>query len=227
MPIINTERIQFKNTCDCIVDYDLLSRAVYHKFPHLKNKKVKKRSIGPYGSRRQPAISVTVEKGVKRNFAVDRILAEYLWPKLTENGMLVHHKDKNVLNNKIDNLVLLKPGDHLAIHRQEAKAAGKRIGGVRTKLIDNEEKAEACRLYEKEGWTAKNLARKYKCCPQTMAARLREWGAPKYQRKPKFYKQLNIWEETCEAIDRLCVKDDISRCELVKRLVNQAENESK
>lgn len=43
-------------------------------------------------------------------------------------GWQVHHKDRNRLNNELDNLVAMSPEDHAAEHREEQRAHGLRIG---------------------------------------------------------------------------------------------------
>jgi hypothetical protein len=207
--------MQFGNTCDCLVDYSLLSRAILHKFPHLRHKKVQKRSIGPYGSRKQPAISVTVN-GVCKQYAVARILAEYLWPELLQDGKVVHHRDGNPLNNEVGNLVLLAAGEHMSVHVIRK--------GPSKVLMDNKE--EISQLYQ-QGWTILQLAQKYNCCQQTILSRLREWGVPQRVTLPrKLHSNIGIWVETKAILDELAVKRNMTRLALIDKLIRDAQNES-
>lgn len=52
------------------------------------------------------------------------------WRGLVSHGMIVHHKDRDTLNDKISNLLLVIRAEHLKIHRPEfeekrSKAASK------------------------------------------------------------------------------------------------------
>lgn len=106
------DRITFRNTCGCIVDEDLLSQAIHSTFPDFRNKPSQKRAIGGYGARRQPAISMN-----GKYYPVARLLAQYIWPEVMIIGMVVHHKDRNPLNNNRDNLVLMSRSEHTQFHR--------------------------------------------------------------------------------------------------------------
>jgi hypothetical protein len=53
------------------------------------------------------------------------LYANYIWikyKKILNKGMIIHHKDKNSLNDKINNLEELTRKDHMNIHRKDLKS---------------------------------------------------------------------------------------------------------
>ena len=152
-------RIEFKNTCGCTVDYDLLSKAIHYAFPHFKKNKSQKRSITVYGRRRQPAIYMK-----RKKYPVSRLIAQFLWPEAMNDNNVVHHKDGNPLNNLTENLKIVSQSEHSKHHHT----------GLR-RSPDNSEKGKVIILHQ-NGYTLQQIADIYKCGGTTIHNRLKEWG---------------------------------------------------
>jgi hypothetical protein len=100
------KKIYFNNRCNCIVDNDLLEKAIlwYSKSPTTANKK-----IFMYG--RYPAVSIYYEK-----IHIHRLLYIFTIKNLIPNGYVVHHIDENRLNASISNLELITHSQHSSLH---------------------------------------------------------------------------------------------------------------
>ena len=81
--------------------------------------------------------------------------SHYIWEKHfgeIPEGYIIHHKDKNALNDNIENLALMSRAEHLAEHRKEHDEVKKRL---------NQKKAWVIRRLRKQyGLPEKRIKRK-------------------------------------------------------------------
>lgn len=161
------EQIRFKNNCGCIVDEELLSRAIHGAFPYCENR-LQKRSIyltvlkrGAY-----PVVSITVGS-IEREHYISRLIAQQMWPGKVKKGIVVHHVDSDPLNNAVENLQLMTRGDHSRLHHRGY-----------TRHPYDEEREEAVFLYQ-EGYTLKQIGKKYNCSRNVIRERLKKWNIPR------------------------------------------------
>ena len=91
MSILNVQRNASKRTCP-----DALKHGRQNRPPHFIN------------SSHAPV----------HNKSVYRIIAEAFFGEDAVRGKLIHHKDCNAANNRIDNLMIVTPKQHMQIHKQ-------------------------------------------------------------------------------------------------------------
>ena len=104
--MVNIQRkIRFINNCDCIVDYDLLERAIlwYTKKPTISIKR-----ISMHG--RYPCVSIG-----KQKIHIHRLIGLYHY-KITDTHY--HHIDGNKLNVRLENIMPIKDSEHLSLHNK-------------------------------------------------------------------------------------------------------------
>lgn len=113
--------ITFKNKCRCICDINLLENAMLWIS---KKPLMSKRTIFMFG--RYPGVSIYDEK-----MHIHRLLKSYQLQRKLESNEHVHHKDRNILNCRIDNLVIMEAGIHISSHlkgiKQDREFALRRI----------------------------------------------------------------------------------------------------
>lgn len=121
-PLIQ-KKILFDNTCGCVVNHDVLEKALiwYSKLNTLKSP----RKIFMYGN--YPAVSSYDSK-----IHVHRIIMCYVSGFILPNDMYVHHKDGNKFNSSIDNLEIMEMSKHQSIHN-----IGKTLSDSQKKLISD------------------------------------------------------------------------------------------
>ena len=108
-------QIEINNTCHCVVDNDLLTEAI------LAQSTTGKKSFTIFEDGVQPVIILN-----GRPTRVSRIMARYIWPKQMKKGTVVHHCDRDPLNNTVDNLKIMSLGSHTSLHRKaKHKTTGK------------------------------------------------------------------------------------------------------
>ncbi len=154
--------MEFTNRCKCVVDYKLLERAILHTFPQFPQRKMQRVSIyADEGGRRA---RIWIEG---KNHIVCRLIIQYLYPEKLEGDILIHHQDKNPLNNSLENLRIMLRDKHSSIHSID-----------RRKSPYNSDKNNVISLYRK-GYSSIQLGRKYNCSFTTILKRLQEWGIPR------------------------------------------------
>ena len=101
--------MKFINECSCIVDYSILEKAIIDE--------CKRRNVTPnncykiYMYRGYAGISIKHDK-----VSVHRILGKYMIGCDLPRNVIVHHIDKNKLNNNINNLQVMKSELHTKEH---------------------------------------------------------------------------------------------------------------
>lgn len=103
----------FKNECGCIVDYEMLYKAIDNKckklncYLHTKYRIILRNNY--------PTVCIN-----RQRYYVHTIIGEYIYGKIRK-GYVIHHKDKNKLNALADNLELLTSLQHSKIHESDRK----------------------------------------------------------------------------------------------------------
>jgi len=108
------EQIIFDNTCGCIVDEELLSRALIwyaDGYPLRTERMIYLQNGYP-----------TVSKGGMQ-VPVHRLIAMYTQREKIASSMACHHVDGNMLNASVDNLDVMPLGHHASLHRKGTKIA--------------------------------------------------------------------------------------------------------
>lgn len=124
-------KIEFNNTCNCIVDYKILEDAIiwYSKFPVFKNRKI-------YLHGCYPCVSIYNKK-----IHVHRLLISYVNNRILTTNEYCHHIDNNKLNANIDNLIIVNDKIHQSLHN-----AGKTLSlAHRAKISKNNTKRKGIR----------------------------------------------------------------------------------
>lgn len=106
MTVKRQKTMIFVDNCGCIVDHDLLSRAIlwFDSRPQQSHKSI-------YIHGRYPAVSI-----FKTKIHVHRLLGMYLNRTKITKSIIVHHKDGNRLNASAENLELVSEAVHGHMH---------------------------------------------------------------------------------------------------------------
>ena len=100
--------IEFENTCNCIVDLELLEKAMlWYSVSSLKSK----RKIYLHGS--YPAVSIYNEK-----IHIHRLLMMYMYKTKLPRHLYIHHIDSDKLNSEISNLEIIEDDKHGSHHNK-------------------------------------------------------------------------------------------------------------
>lgn len=166
--------IIFINDAGCIVDNDLLKRAVLwyagDKFVHsLKH-------IYIHG--RYPAVSI-----YRKKIHIHRLILFYKMKSKIISSIVVHHKDGNRLNCSEDNLSLDTNSHHASLHnngktlsiehRKKIGEANKKRKGIKIKKTVNIPLVELRNLIN-DKWTINKIAKYYHCDWSTIKNRIHE-----------------------------------------------------
>ena len=135
MKPLKQKTLKFKNECGCIVDYELLEKAMlwYSEHNLMSNRKI-------YMHGRYPAVSIYNEK-----FHVHRLLLMYRNKKKISRSIVSHHKNKNRLDCTESNLKLLTSKIHGSHHNKGKKLSKEH----RLKISEANKKRKGMRMKRK------------------------------------------------------------------------------
>lgn len=162
----------FKNECDCIVDYEMLYKAIDNKcksencYLHNEYRIVLRNGY--------PAICIN-----RKWFYVHILIGEIIYGKIRK-GYIIHHKDKNKLNALPNNLEIMTNKKHLKNHGKERKgidfrsAEGKlnSINSAREVRTRKDVTIEKVTELRNKGLTIPEIARELNCGINTVNRRL-------------------------------------------------------
>lgn len=170
--MIKTQKdINFINSCNCIVDYELLKRAMlwYCSKPLYSQRVI-------YIHSKYPAVSIYDKK-----IHIHRLLMMYKLQSDIDANFYVHHIDGNKLNANLENLELIDSKRHQSYHNKEKKLtkehrkkiseANKKRKGIKIKKrvdmpnLDN---------YIKQGLSINKISQIYGCTWDTVRRRIYE-----------------------------------------------------
>lgn len=81
-----------------------------------------------------------------KEYYIHRVVAEIAIGRKLEKGEVVHHIDRNRLNNSLDNLSIISRSDHALTHCPERKNIGKRTGTRKNPYMDTEVDTRKCKV---------------------------------------------------------------------------------
>jgi len=172
MRVNRQEPIKFINTCNCIVDYDDLEKAILW---HSDKPVARLRKIYMYGE--YPAVSIYDEK-----IHVHRILMMYWMDRRLSSKEFVHHLNGNKLCALKSNLAVMISSGHQSLHnkgkilseshRDKISQANRRRSKKRAKKRDIP-LDELGKLLNK-GWSINKIANHYNVDWTTIRSRIRE-----------------------------------------------------
>lgn len=171
---IKTQRpIKWVNDCGCLVDYDMLTKAViwYADSPVQRVKHIY--LFGKYAA-------VTVNR---KKVHVHRLLVEYCIDHKLPTYLSVHHLDENKLNNNLSNLAIMVSKYHNSHHmkgkkptenqRRATTEANRRRKGTRiAKRVDIP--LDMLKNQLSQGMSVNAIARYYHCDWSTIKERIHE-----------------------------------------------------
>lgn len=163
------KKIEFINSCNCIVDYEMLKNAMlwYSSKPLYSQ-----RAIFMHGN--YPAVSIYDEK-----IHIHRLLMMYKLQSDIDTNYYVHHIDGNKLNADINNLELMDSKKHQSYHnkgkkltkehRKKISEANKKRKGIKIKKRVN---MPNLKEYIKQGLSINKIAKIYGCDWSTVKQRI-------------------------------------------------------
>lgn len=161
--------MEFVNECKCIVEYDVLEKAIVEE--------CKRRNIIPkskykiYMYRGYAGISLKHDK-----VSVHRIIGKYMVGYDLGSEISVHHIDGNKLNNLISNLQVLRNSLHTKEHNLVQYASKDKLrenAKLGTEKIKrNDVTTEIVKELRNKGYTIPQMAQKLNCGYNTICRRL-------------------------------------------------------
>jgi hypothetical protein len=166
-------RLKFDNTCNCVVDYELLERAMlWYSDGVLKSDRV------IFIHAKYPAVNIYYEK-----ILIHRLIAMYIYKAKVCSSIHAHHKDGDKLNCSKHNIELINASAHMSHHnkgkrlslehRMKISEAGKKRKGMKIKRKHNLPVDELKEMLE-DGWSINKISRHYGCDWSTVKLRINE-----------------------------------------------------
>lgn len=157
--------VNFENVCNAIYDDNLLCIAIQQKCKKLNKHFLNKYKIYLYNG--YPCISIAHNK-----IRIHQLIGECLFGEI--NGYVIHHKDKNKLNNTEGNLQLLTKKEHTQIHHKNKKyiPSLKAIKNARKTNYKKHITKEKCLELRNKGLTIKQISKELICSINTINRRL-------------------------------------------------------
>lgn len=162
----------FKNECDCIVDYEMLYKAIDNKcksencYLHNEYRIVLRNGY--------PAVCIN-----RQRYYVHILIGDIIYGKIRK-GYVIHHKNKNKLNAMPDNLELMTNLKHLQIHGNERKGIDLRSEKGKANSLNAAKEAttrkdvtvEKVSQLRNKGLTIPEIAKELNCGINTVNRRL-------------------------------------------------------
>jgi len=166
-------KIDFINDCGCVVDFDVLEKAmIWFSSGNLKSP----RKI--YMHAKYPCVSIFDKK-----IHVHRLIGLYLWEDSIVDGMIVHHKDHDKLNSTISNLDVISNAIHGSHHnkgksiseehKRKISDAGKKRKGMKMKKMYNIPEDQLLG-HIKNGLSISKISRIYGCSWSVVKSRIND-----------------------------------------------------
>ena len=172
--IVNSQKeIIFKNSCGCIVDFDLLAKAIvwFQDKPTSQNKKI-------YMHGNYPCVSIHKEK-----IHIHRLIMSYVVNKKLQSHEYVHHKNHIKIDARIENLEIVLSAEHQSyhtknrifssIHKSKIGEANKKRVGIKYKKKVNIPIMELKDML-KNGKSIFYISKHFKCDRSTVKSRIYE-----------------------------------------------------
>jgi len=169
-------KIKFENSCGCIVDFELLEKALLWYANGRTMKSLKK--IFMYG--KYPAVSCYNNK-----IHVHRLLMNYKYKRILPRTLYVHHLDENKLNALENNLSVIEMSKHQSLHnskkiltkshKNKISEANKRRRGISSKKRNDIPIEQVIQMYS-EGMNITDISKEFKCGWSTIKKIIHEKG---------------------------------------------------
>lgn len=161
--------MEFINSCNCIVDYNILEKAIIAECDRRCIKP--KHSYKIYDYRGYAGISLKHDK-----VSVHRIIGKYMVGFDFDSSISVHHLDGNKLNNSVSNLQVIRNDLHIREHdihkyvpENHKRSFGERMKPVVSRTdVTRENVAELIEM----GLTTPEIAKRLNCGTSTVKRRL-------------------------------------------------------
>ena len=161
--------MKFENSCNCIVDYSVLEKAIIEECK--RRNIISKDEYKIYLYRGYAGISLKHDK-----VSVHRIIGKYIVGFDFDSNISVHHIDGNKLNNDISNLQVIRKELHTKEHylvqyvsEEHKKEFGNRMKDIIARNDVTEEKVVELK---NKGMTISEIAKELKCGVNTVGRRL-------------------------------------------------------
>ena len=161
--------MKFINSCNCIVDYNILEKAIIAECDRRSIKP--KDSYKIYDYRGYAGISLKHDK-----VSIHRIIGKYMVGFNFGRKIYVHHLDGNKMNNSISNLQVIRSDLHIKEHdihkyipEDYKHSFGKRMKTIISRTDVTKENVTELR---KMGLTIPEIAKKLNCGINTINRRL-------------------------------------------------------
>lgn len=162
----------FKNECECIVDYEMLYKAIDNKcksencYLHNEYRIVLRNGY--------PAVCIN-----RQRYYVHILIGEVIYGKIRKS-YVIHHKDKNKLNAMPDNLELMTNLEHSKIHGNErlgidlrsVEGKANSSNSAREATTRKDVTAEKVAELRNKGLTIPEIAKELNCGINTVNRRL-------------------------------------------------------
>jgi hypothetical protein len=159
---LNQSSLTFINKCECIVDYDILEKAMLW-ITHAPLKK--NRVIYLHG--KYPCVSIYNNK-----FHVHRLIKAFLENRVLLKSEFVHHKNHNKLDSSLGNLEIMNDSAHQSLHnkgkklsiehRNKISKAGENRKGTRNKSSRPDITPEMVYLLSSQGHSFNHISKSLK-----------------------------------------------------------------
>ena len=161
--------MEFINSCNCIVDYNILEKAIIAECDRRGIKP--KNSYKIYDYRGYAGISLKHNKE-----SVHRIIGKYMVGFNFDKNIHVHHLDGNKMNNSVSNLQVIRNDLHFKAHdvhkyipEDYKRSFGERMRPIVSRTDVTKENVTELR---KIGLTIQEIAKKLNCGENTVYRRL-------------------------------------------------------
>ncbi len=161
--------MRFDNACDCIVDYEVLEKAIIEECN--RRNVIPKENYKIYLYRGYAGISIKHDK-----VSVHRLIGKYMVGFDLPSDISVHHIDGNKMNNDISNLQVIRKDLHTKQHyivqyvsKEYMKGYGRRM---REKVRRNDVTYEEVKRLRTKGLTIPEIASRLNCGYNTVCRRL-------------------------------------------------------
>lgn len=166
----------FKNLCNAIYDESLLLSAFHWyidgNYPPKRQRD--KQSIFSGGYPGYPCVSVNREQ-----VNIHILIMMYKLNVRELDGYIVHHKDENILNANIDNLVLLTRAEHNAIHHENKHVSSdtRRKLSIKTKSNNRRRDISGADVYRmrESGMIWRDIGKAYNAHKDTVRSRYKDY----------------------------------------------------
>lgn len=163
--------IKILNECNCVFELDMLIKGI-HRLSDLDNSRIRNEyRIYKYKNELYPMLSIGHKKYRIHNVILER-----------KKGFHVHHKNENVLDNRLENLEYVTPKEHIYKHKMWEKIDKNKLSDNARrgskKITRHDITKEKILTLRNQGYTISQIQKILNCGYNTVWRRLSK-GNPK------------------------------------------------